>query len=173
MNHIFSGMDILMRDLLMGLGAFVVFLIFWWIFRIIRLVEFFLKAAIEVLGGAYVNKTHMGPFYSKNEVKGNYKGREVFVGVLFSGFRGEFLPMPHIQMRLREVIGYNTNRLPHYAVIEKNLLVYKAELSVLWGVFDKHFPHVFGIEFLLVALEQLLATAEDVERGRTIKEVWK
>jgi hypothetical protein len=63
------------------------------------------------------------------------------------------------------------NRLPNYAVIEKNLLIYKVKLTIFWGIFDRSYPQVFTRNYCIIALEKLLATAEDVERGRTSKEV--
>jgi len=164
MNSLLNGMDIFTKDVILGVAAVFIFLVFWWFYIVTSLIKTFLKAAQEVLGGT---------FTAKGRLKGTYKGREVLVGVIFSGFKGEFMPFPHIQMRLREAIGYNTNRLPNYAVIEKGYLVYKVKLSVLWGVFDKNFPQVFSKNYLIISLEKLLATAEDVERGRTIKEVFK
>jgi hypothetical protein len=130
-------------------------------------VRAFLKYGIDILGAKAVNGNIIPPFYRKVELKGVYKGREVFLGVLFTGFKNEYLPLPYIQMRLKDAMGYNINRVPNYATIEKNFLVYKVKLSVLWGVFDKNYPQVFGKSYLVVALEKLLATAEDVERGRT------
>jgi hypothetical protein len=44
---------------------------------------------------------------------------------------------------------------------------------VLWGIFDKNFEQVLSKNYLIIALERLLATAEDVERGRTLKEIFK
>lgn len=168
-----NGMDVFSRYVVAGLAAIFVGLVFWWFFLVAGLVEAFLKAALEVLGGTFLTKGRIAPFYQMHEVKGVYKGREVVVGVVFSGLKGEFLPLPHIQMKLREAIGYNFNRLPNYAVIEKGNLVYKVKLSVLWGVFDKNFPQVFSKNYLIIALEKLLSTAEDVERGRTVKEIFK
>ena len=168
-----KGMDVYTKYIYFVLGAVLVVLIFWWLYRVITLIEIFLKAAKEVLGGSSLTKAKLLPFYNKEEVKGSYKGREVIVGVVYTGFKGEFLPLPFIQMRLKEAFGYNYNRLPNYATIEKNFLIYKVKLSVLWGVFDKNFPQVFSSNYLVIALEKLLSTAEDVERGRTVKEIFK
>lgn len=169
-----NTMDGVTKTFLFILGAVFAFLVFWWFYRVEKLVRIFLKSAKEILGLKDKTGFRILPIYNKEEVRGIYKGREVSIGVVFAGFKGEYLPLPHIQMRLNEAMGYNTNRLPNYAKIEKNILIYKVKLSVLWGVFDKNFPPVFGKNYLLIALEQLLTTAEDVERGRTtLKEVYK
>jgi hypothetical protein len=177
MNHKANGvtgrLDLLTKDTLFVLGGAFVVLVIWWFVRIVIVVGVFLKGAREVVGGGETAPTRLLPFYSKEEVSGSYKGREVVIGVVYSGLQGEFLPLPYIRMRLKEAVGYNTNRLPHYAVIEKKFLLYQTKLSVLWGVFDKNFKHVFSKNHLIIALERLLATAEDVERGRTIKEIFK
>lgn len=168
-----DGIDIFTQYTLYGIGIFIVLLIFSWFYRVNTLIRIFLKASKEILGYDGSIKTMLAPFYKKEEVKGSYKGREVVIGVVYSGLKGEFLPLPYIQMRLKEALGYNINRLPNYAIIEKNCLIYKVKLSVLWGVFDKNYPQVFSKNYLVIALEKLLSTAEDVERGRTVKELFK
>jgi len=177
MNHrtdgLTGGLDLLTKYTLFVLGGICFVLIIWWFVRVVMLVGVFLKAAKEVIGGSEAIKSRLLPYYYKEEVKGSYKGREVSIGIVYAGLQGEFLPLPTIRMRLKEAVGYNTNRLPHYAVIEKNFLIYQAKLSVLWGIFDKNFEHVLSKNYLIIALERLLATAEDVERGRTLKEIFK
>jgi hypothetical protein len=168
-----NGMDIYLKNFLLGLTAIFFVLVVWWFYKISTLVNVFLKASLNVIGGVPLVKGRILPIFLPEEIKGSYKGRDVVVGVHYSGLKGEFLPLPNIRMRLREVIGYNLNRLPNYAVIEKNCLVFKVKISVLWGIFDKNFPQVFTKSYLVVALEKLVATAEDVERGRTLKEVFK
>ena len=168
-----NSIDIFTQYTLYGVGACIILLVFSWFYRVNSLIRNFLKASKEVLGADGSIKTLFAPFYNKEEVKGSYKGREVVIGVIYSGLKGEFLPLPSIQMRLKEALGYNINRLPNYAIIEKNCLIYKVKLSLLWGVFDKNFPQVFSKNYLVIALEKLLSTAEDVERGRTVKELFK
>ncbi|MFH1691244.1 MAG: hypothetical protein ABIC68_01530 [Candidatus Omnitrophota bacterium] len=102
-----------------------------------------------------------------------YKGRQVIVGVDYSGFNGEFLPLPFIQMKLKEALSYNYHRLPNYATIEKNNLVFKVKVSILFGVFDRNYPKVFSRNYFVIALEKMIATAEDAERGRTISDMFK
>jgi hypothetical protein len=161
--------DIFGRMIFTVLGALFVALLLWWFYRISTLVNAFLGYALEVTGAQFVQGLRIPPFYRKIEITGNYKGRDVNCGVVFAGFKNEFLPLPHIEMRLKDTVGYNMNRLPNYAVIEKNLLIYKVRLSVLWGVFDKSYLLVFGKSYFVIALEKLLATAEDVERGRSTR----
>ena len=177
MNHKITytttGMDILTKDVLFVLGGLFLVLLVWWHIRIAMLVGVFLRASREVLGTKVEIASRLLPYYRKEELKGSYKGRLVSVGALYSGLQGEFLPLPYIRMRLKESVGYNTNRLPYYATIEKNFLVYQPKLTLLWGVIDKNFVPVFSKSYLIVALERLLATAEDVERGRTLNEIFK
>ncbi len=168
-----NGMDIYTKYILFGAGFVFLILVSLWAYRVSALVEVFLKAAREVLGSKPLTKTHLPFFYNQEEIRGSYKGREVTLGVVYSGLGTEFLPLPRIAMSLKETVGYNINRLPNYAAIEKNLLIYKVKLSVLWGVFDKNYPQVFSRNYLIIALEKLLATAEDVERGRSPKEIFK
>ncbi|MEK7850088.1 MAG: hypothetical protein AAB213_04675 [Candidatus Omnitrophota bacterium] len=166
-------MNIYTKYILTVVGAIFVVLAVWWLYRVNTLIDNFLKIGSEILGGKAIAKTRIPFLYEKEVLKGSYKGREVIVGVIYSGLQGEFLPLPCIQMRLRESMGYNTNRLPNYAYISKNLLVYKIKLSVPWGVFDKSYPQVFSKSYLIIALEKLLATSEDVERGRRMKDIFK
>lgn len=173
MNYLMFETDIFSRTFYLSLGVIFIFLTFWWFFSIIGLVEPFLKSAIQLTGGGFKNKGRIPPFYNKQEIGGVYKGREVFIGIVYSGFRNEFLPLPHIQMCLKETVGYNISRLPDYAVIEKNFLIYKVRMPILWGVFDRNFPQIFSHENLRIALDRLLAIAEDLERGRTPKELFK
>lgn len=164
-----NGMDIFSKFIFSALGLLFIVFLLWWFYRISTLVNVFLKYGLEITGAQFVKGRWIPPFYRKIEIVGNYKGRDVGLGVIFAGIRNEFLPLPHIEMKLKETIGYNMNRLPNYAVIEKNSLIYKVRLSVLWGVFDRSYLLVFSKSYLVVALEKLLATAEDVERGRSVR----
>ena len=166
-------MDIYLKYILTTIGIIFVVLVVWWLYRINALIENFLKMGSEILEGKAITKIRIPFIFEKEALKGSYKGREVIVGVIYSGLQGEFLPLPFIQMRLIESLGYNTNRLPNYAGISNNFLVYKIKLSLPWGVFDKTYPQVFNKNYLVIALEKLLATSEDVERGRRVKDVFK
>lgn len=172
-NGVLSSTDVFIRIVGWGIALIFCVLVVWWFYLIITLVNSFLKSGFEVTGGRPVNGKGMPPFYKIVEIQGTYKGRDVLLGVLFTGFKNEYMPLPHIQMRLKDTLGYNINRLPNYATIQKNYLVFKVRLSALWGVFDKSYPPVFSKSYLVIALEKLLATAEDVERGRTAKEIFR
>ncbi len=152
---------------ILTIGA-VIFL--WWYYRMICIVEAFLKTAMDLLGGQRIQEAHRSLFYKKEEIKGVYKGRDVVIGAAFSGFKGEFLLLPVIRLMLKGALGYNLNRLPHYAAIDKNTVSYKVKPNVFWGVFDKNYIQLFSKNYLIIALDRLLATAEDLERGRTSKE---
>ncbi len=166
-------MDIYTKYIITAIVAIFVALVVWWLYRVNALIENFLKMCSEILGAKAVAKAKVPFLYEKEVLKGSYKGRDVIIGVVYSGLQGEFLPLPYIQMRLSQSMGYNINRLPNYADILKDLLIYKVKLSVPWGVFDKSYPQVFGKNYLIIALEKLLATSEDVERGRRMKDILK
>ncbi len=172
-DAMFNDSEILVRSIAWTIGFIFICLLVWWFYKVYSLVEGFLRYGKEITSGEYVSGKAFVPFYRAVEIKGTYKGRQVQLGVIFSGLRSEFLPLPHISMKLKEAIGYNTNRLPNYAEISKGFLNYKVKLSILWGVFDRNYPPVFSKSYLVIALEKLLATAEDVERGRTIGEIFK
>lgn len=150
---------------LFTLFCLVLALVVWWAVRSSMAIEHLLASAWEVLAPLSDQRAHLG-----QTAKGVYKGRNVLIGAMFSGFKGEFLPLPDIRMELKDTMGYNTNRLPHYAKIEGRELVYIPKLTLNWGVFDKTFPKIFSKNYLIIALEKMLTTAEDVERGRTLKE---
>jgi hypothetical protein len=160
MNGLFLPLPLVLSlALIIGMGLV-------WYYRVITLAECFLKAAAQLLSDPQRKKTPGGIFYSKDELTGNYKGREVIIGIEHTGFKGEFLAIPCIQMRLKDTMGYNLNRLPHYAFVDKKKIVYKIKLNVLWGIFDNNYPQVFSQSFLIISLERLLASSEDLERGR-------
>lgn len=172
-NGAMNGLDGFGKILIGTLFVIVIVCVFWWLHKTSVLIHGFLKSAAQVLGCADQKRLRLLPLVNRSEMKGVYKGRDVEVGVVFSGFKSEFLPLPHIQVRLKETLGYNINRLPQYAFIEKNQLIYKLRLNLLWGVFDRNYIHVFSKNYLVIALEKLLATAEDLERGREVKEFFK
>jgi hypothetical protein len=150
-------------------GAFFCGLALIWYYRIITLGENFLKTSMKLLNEVKRRKSGGNIFYHKVEFSGIYKGREVFVGIEQTGLRGEFLALPYIQMKLKDALTYNMNRLPHYAFVQKKMVVYKMKVNVFWSIFDKNYPQVFSQSFFIVCLERLLATAEDLERGRLPK----
>lgn len=178
MNHVNHFVNGALNGVLNGAGlhadtiifvSAVLSLLFFccWLWRVATLTEVFLKNVQETLRATWQGKNRSFLIYKKEELKGSYKGREVIIGVIYAGFKGEFMPLPCVRMKLKEALGYNTNRLPNYAVIEDRHLVYNVKPSLAWGVFDKNYPQVFSKNALLVILEKLLAAAEDLERGRT------
>jgi len=165
-DGVVSSTDIFVKSFFWMLGLAFFAVVFWWFYLILTLVSGFLKIGKGVISGQFVNGNTTPPFYRITEIKGSYKGREAYLGVMFAGYKNEFMPLPHIRLKLKETVGYNLNRVPDYAVIEKYYLVYKVKFSALWGVFDKNYPSLFSKNYLIDALEKLLSSAEDVERGR-------
>lgn len=154
-------------------SLFVLLVVFVWVGRVAVLAHRFLHTAAGVIEEPqWRRKGHLF-FYGKDELRGTYKGRDVIIGIATAGIKGEMMSFPHIALRLREAIGYNLNRLPHYVVIEKGFVVYRMKFSGLLAVFDKSFPQFFSRNYLIIALDRLCATAEDLERGRTYGEVFE
>jgi len=154
-------------------GCLIVLVIGAWLGRVAVLAHRFLRVAAGVLEEPQWQRPCPFLFYGTDELRGTYKGRDVIIGVAFAGIKGELMSFPHIALRLREAIGYNLNRLPHYAVIEKGHVVYRMKFSVLLAVFDRNYPQFFSRNYLIIALDRLFATAEDLERGRTYEDVFK
>lgn len=152
-----------------GLGLVAVL----WLMRVALLAEELLRAASDVLENAHPRAGHNPFVFHREELSGTYKGRDVTVGVVYMGLKNEFLVLPHIRLKLHESVGYNLNRLPHYATLEKNAIVYKVRSSFLGGIFDREYPSVFTRSFLVIALDKLHASAGDLESGRTYKDVFK
>lgn len=150
-----------------SLAGFIV----WWLVRTTLVIEHFLKASREVLGAEDARKVRRLPFFASREIQGSYKGRDVHIGVRYSGLKNIFLPLPRICVTLKETMGYNTGRLTQYAAIEKNTLIFLPKVSLVLGVFDKGFEKVFSKNYLIMALEKMMATAEDLERGHPLKEI--
>jgi hypothetical protein len=157
--------------LLAGIGVGLALVL--WMMRVALLVEGLLRAASDVLEDPRPRPGRNFFYFQREELSGTYKGRDVTIGVVYLGIRGEFLVLPHIRLKLHESIGYNLNRLPHYATLEKSAIVYKMKASFMGGIFDKGYPLIFNRSFLVIALDKLRASAEDLESGRTYKDVFK
>jgi len=153
-------------------GILVFCLLGAWLIRVGILAQGFLRLAAGVIENPQRAGKNNFFFYRKDELRGVYKGREAVIGVFGAGTKGEIVSYPYIALRLREAMGYNLNRLPHYAVIEKGCVVYSLKFTGLLGVFEKSYPQLFSRNYLIIALDRLLATAEDLERGRTYKEIF-
>ncbi len=155
-------------------GSLLIFaIVLAWAGRVAVLAHRFLHIAAEVIGEPRWQRKGLFFFYEEDELLGTYKGRDIAIGIVTAGFKGGLMSFPRIALRLREAIGYNLNRLPHYAVIEKGFVVYRMKFTGLLGVFDRDFPQFFSRPALIIALDRLLATADDLEQGRTYQEVFK
>jgi len=143
-----------------------------WVCRVAFLARRFLDMAAQVVETQGRRTKHLF-FYEKDEMRGIFKGRDVVIGISHAGLRGEGMSFPFIALRLHETMGYNLDRLPHYAVIEKDLVVYCMKSFGLLGVFGMSYPLFFSRKTLIIALDRLFATAQDLEGGRTYREVFE
>lgn len=146
---------------------------YYWFFRIRRTVDAYLELLCNIVNGESRKGIRLLPLYSKNEVVGKYKDREVIAGILYLGVGFEWMPLPHIRIKLKDVIRYNYNRIPDFTYIKNGWLIFKIKERLVWGVFDKSYNRLFTKDFIIITLTKLLAIAEDVERGRTFGEVFK
>jgi len=113
------------------------------------------------------------PLYSKDELKSIYKDREVIVGVQYVGLGFEWMPLPYIRLKLKDVIRYNYGRVPEFAFIKNGWLVFRIKERLIWGIFDKNYSRFFTKDFIIITLTRMMAVVEDTERGRTLGEVFK
>jgi len=144
-----------------------------WLYRIRKIISGYLELLCNIIDCKQKLKRRLLPFYSKHEVKGNYKEREVIAGVQYVGLGFEWMPLPHIRIKLKDVIRYNYNRIPDFAYIKSGWLVFRIKERLIWGIFDRNYKRFFTKEFIIIALTRLLAVTEDVERGRTLEEIFK
>ena len=144
-----------------------------WFYRIRRFVESYLYDLADVVGSRPLRKNRWLPFYSKYEVAGVFKDRQIIAGIKYSGIGIEWMPLPYIKIKLKEVIRYNLNRMPEYAYIDKGWLVFKVKHRLVWGIFDKDYGRFFTKDFIVITVTRLLSVADDLERGKTIEEVFK
>ncbi|MGE5279563.1 MAG: hypothetical protein ACM3L6_02320 [Deltaproteobacteria bacterium] len=158
--------------ILVACGCFAVAVALAWICRVAVLSHGFLRMAADVLEGGRRQRAGALRPYGRDEMRGTYHGRDIVLGIAFAGIKGELMTYPHIALRLRKALGYNLNRLPHYAAIEKGYVVYRMRASGILGVFEKNYPEFFCRKTLIMALDRLVAAAEDLERGRTYGEVF-
>ena len=146
---------------------------YFWFYRICRIIDSYLEMLYNIIDCKPIKKRRLLPLYSKNEARGTYKGREVIAGVQYAGLGFEWMPLPHIRIKLKDVIRYNYNRIPDFAFIKSGWLVFKIKERLAWGVFDKNYNRFFTKEFIIITLTRLLAVAEDAERGKTLGEIFK
>lgn len=154
---------------------FVVLLVvaYFWFFRIRRLISGYLNALCDLVHCPPKTRYRWLPFYSRNEIAGLYKTRELVGGIRYLGRGLEWMPLPYIKIKLKEVIRYNYRRLPYFAKIEHGWLVLHITENLPWGLLDKRYRQFFTKQYLVIMLERLVAVAEDVERGRTMGEIFK
>ena len=165
---------LLLRIITIGGSIFCILVIgYEWFYRIRRFVDSYLDELSRAVGTRPLRKRRLLPLYSKYEVAGVLKGRQVIGGVKYSGVGIEWMPFPYIKIKLKEVIRYNVNRLPEFAFIDKGWLVFKIKHRLVWGIFDREYSRFFTKDYILIALTRLIAVADDLERGKTMNEVFK
>jgi len=154
-------------------SIFVILIGYVWFFRIRRIIDAYLELVCNIIDCDPKKVRRMFPLYSKNEIAGKYQGREVITGVQYVGLGFEWMPLPHIRVKLRDVIRYNYHRIPNFAYIKNGWLVFRIKERLVWGVFDRNYSRFFTKDFIIITLTSLLAVAEDSERGRTLEEIFK
>jgi hypothetical protein len=97
----------------------------------------------------------------------------VILGIQYVGLGFEWMPLPQIRIKLKDVLRYNYSRVPDFAYIKSGWLVFRIKDRLVWGVFDKSYPRFFTKNFIIITLTRLLAVAEDAERGKTLGEIFK
>ncbi|MDD5617744.1 MAG: hypothetical protein PHG69_01485 [Candidatus Omnitrophica bacterium] len=147
---------------------------YYWFYRIRKIADGYLNDVCEVINCQPVSQKRLIPLYSKDEIKGVYKNREVVAGIQYLGLGFEWMPLPYIKIKLKDVIRYNYNRIPNFAFIQRGgWLVFKINERLTWGVFDKNYDRFFTKDFIIITLERLLSVADDAERGKTLREIFK
>ena len=144
-----------------------------WFYRIRRTIDSYLELLCEIVDCKSVKRHRLLPIYSKNEIIGTYKDRQVIAGIQYIGIGFEWMPLPYIRIKLKDVIRYNYDRIPDFAFIKRGWLVFRIRERLTWGVFDKNYDRFFTKDFIIIALTRLLAVAEDAERGKTLEEIFK
>ena len=157
-------MEIFLKGLLIASATVGLLLGVYWL-RLVRLcVEPFLEEAAGLCEGQRTQKKGWPLFYKREEVRGHYKGREVSIGIIYTGMVYEYVPLPYIRMKLRgDIVSFNIKRLSDYAVVEDGDIVYKVKPQIIWGVFDRQYQQIFSRKSLVVVLDSLFTAAENVE----------
>ena len=146
---------------------------YFWFYRLRKVIDDYLNIVCVVLNCNIEKKHRLSPFYSKHEISGIYKDRAVIVGIQYVGLGFEWMPLPYIKVKLKDVLRYNYNRLPDFTYIKMGWLIFRIKERLAWGVFDKGYNRFFTKDFIVIALTKLLAVAEDAERGKTLEEIFK
>lgn len=144
-----------------------------WLFRIRKIINNYLNLVCEIINCEPSKKFRLLPVYSKDEIRGTYKDREIIVGLQYVGLGYEWMPLPYIRIKLKDVIRYNYSRVPDFAIIKSGWLVFKIKDRLVWGVLDRGYSRFFTKNYIIIILTRLLAVAEDAERGRTLGEIFK
>jgi len=169
-------MDLLLSPEFIYLVIGIIFLSitgYCWFYRIRKIVGSYLNISCEIINCQKKPARRLVPLYSKAEATGVYKGREVIIGIQYTGLGFEWMPLPYIRVKLKDVIRYNYNRIPDFTFIQSGWLVFRIKDRLTWGIFDKNYMRFFTEDFIVIVLTRLLAVAEDVERGRTLEEIFK
>ncbi len=144
-----------------------------WLYRIRKIVDSYLNISCEIIDCQQTAKKRFFPLYSKSEIVGVYKDRQVIAGIQYIGLGFEWMPLTYIRIKLKDVIRYNHNRVPNFAFIQSGWLVFKINERLTWGILDKNYTRFFTKDFIVITLTRLLTVAEDVERGKTLEEIFK
>ncbi|MDD5291579.1 MAG: hypothetical protein PHY46_00120 [Candidatus Omnitrophica bacterium] len=146
---------------------------YYWLYRIRKIVSGYLNISCEIISCQEKPRKRLMPLYSKGEIEGVYKGRQVIIGIQYIGLGFEWMPLPYIRVKLKDVIRYNYNRIPDFAFIQSGWLVFRIKDRLTWGILDKNYTRFFTEDFMVIALTRLLSVAEDAERGKTLEEIFK
>lgn len=144
-----------------------------WFYRIRKYIDSYLEVLYDIIYCKPEKKYRLLPLYSKNEIRGTYKDREIVAGIQYTGLGFEWMPLPYIKIKLKEVIRYNYDRIPYFAFIKNGWLVLKIKERLVWGIFDKNYSRFFTRDFIIITLTRLLVVVEDAERGKTLGEIFK
>ncbi|MDD5005283.1 MAG: hypothetical protein PHS93_02105 [Candidatus Omnitrophica bacterium] len=166
-------MDYLKTIYLIIFIVFISLIGYFWLYRIKKTVDGYLDILCEFINCKPMSKRGILPIYSKHEIAGTYNNRQVIAGVQYVGLGFEWMPLPYIKIKLRDVIRYNYDRIPNFAFIKNGWLVLKIKERLVWGVFDKNYSRFFTKDFIIITLTRLLAVADDAERGKTLEEIFK
>lgn len=146
---------------------------YFWFYYIRKIINNYLVMLCEIIDCKLIKKPRLLPLYSKNELTGTYKDRQVIAGVQYIGIGFEWMPLPYLMIKLKDVIRYNYSKLPDFTFIKKDWLVFRIKERLVWGIFDRNYSRFFSKDYIVIALARLLAVAEDVERGRTLEEIFR
>jgi len=146
---------------------------YYWFYKLKNMIEEYLKFTCEIISCKNLRKRSWISLYSRVELEGSFNGRNAIAGVQYVGLGFEWMPLPYIKIKLKDVIRYNYDRIPDFTYIQRGWLIFKIKDRFTWGVFDKRYSHFFTKEFVNVTLTRLAVIADDIERGKTMEEIFK